>query len=62
MNFYLVNGGAVVPVAGTRDERDRQLAVVAAAYPGREVVEVEGAVLAAGGGGVHCITQQVPRA
>ena len=31
-------------------------------YPGREVVAVPGAVLAHGGGGVHCITQQVPGA
>jgi agmatine deiminase len=60
MNFYLVNGGAVVPVAGTPAERERQLEAVAVAYPGREVAGVEGAVLAAGGGGVHCITQQVP--
>jgi agmatine deiminase len=49
-----------VPLAGTPAERERQLEVVGAAYPEREVVAVEGAVLAAGGGGVHCITQQVP--
>jgi agmatine deiminase len=28
--------------------------------PGREVVAVPGVTLALGGGGVHCITQQVP--
>ena len=36
------------------------LAIIGAQYPGREVVAVPGAVLAHGGGGVHCITQQVP--
>jgi agmatine deiminase len=36
------------------------LAVIGGAYPGHEVVPVPGAVLAYGGGGPHCITQQVP--
>jgi agmatine deiminase len=60
LNFYLCNGAAIVPVTGA-DSDERALAVVAAAYPGREVVPVPGAVLAYGGGGPHCITQQVPR-
>ena len=34
--------------------------MIGAAYPGREVVPVPGLVLAYGGGGPHCITQQVP--
>ena len=36
------------------------LAIIAGAFPGREVVPVPGRVLAYGGGGPHCITQQVP--
>jgi agmatine deiminase len=60
MNFYLCNGGAVVPVAGSEDERERALATIADAYPDREIVGVASEVLAYGGGGVHCITQQVP--
>jgi len=59
LNFYLCNGGAVVPV--TDAETDEQaLAMIASAYPGREIVPVPGDVLAYGGGGPHCITQQVP--
>jgi agmatine deiminase len=34
----------------------------AAALPGRKVVGVRSRVIAFGGGGVHCITQQVPAA
>jgi agmatine deiminase len=61
MNFYICNGGVVVPVAGVDPDMDEQaLAVIAAAYPGREVVAVPGLVIAYGGGGPHCITQQVP--
>jgi agmatine deiminase len=60
LNFYLCNGGAIVPVTGAESDGDA-LAIIAAAYPDREVVPVPGAVLAFGGGGPHCITQQVPR-
>jgi agmatine deiminase len=59
LNFYLCNGGAIVPVTGAGSDGDA-LAIIAAAYPDREVVPVPGAVLAFGGGGPHCITQQVP--
>jgi agmatine deiminase len=59
MNFYICNGGVIVPVAGA-DTDPQALAMIADAYPGREVVSVPGALLAYGGGGPHCITQQVP--
>ncbi len=59
LNFYLCNGGAIVPVTGADADGDA-LAIIGAAYPDREVVAVPGAVIAFGGGGPHCITQQVP--
>jgi agmatine deiminase len=59
LNFYLCNGAVIVPVAGQATDAEA-LAIVASAYPGREVVGVPGTVLAYGGGGPHCITQQVP--
>ncbi|MFZ0090351.1 MAG: agmatine deiminase family protein [Solirubrobacteraceae bacterium] len=59
LNFYLCNGGVIVPVSGA-DSDARALAIIADAYPGREVVPVPGLVIAYGGGGPHCITQQVP--
>jgi agmatine deiminase len=61
LNFYLCNGGVVVPVAGNAADEEA-LGRIAAAYPGREVVGVRSEVIAAGGGGPHCITQQVPLA
>ena len=61
MNFYLCNGGAVVPVAGAPTDAEA-LERIGAAYPDREVVGVPGGVIAFGGGGPHCITQQVPAA
>jgi agmatine deiminase len=59
LNFYLCNGGVVVPVAGV-DSDAEALERIGAAYPGRQVVGVPGGVIAFGGGGPHCITQQVP--
>jgi agmatine deiminase len=61
LNFYVCNGAVVVPVCGHPAD-DKMLAAIGACHPGREVVPVPGAVLAHGGGGVHCITQQVPSA
>jgi agmatine deiminase len=59
LNFYLCNGAVIVPVAGLTTDADA-LERIGAAYPDREVVGVPGGVIAFGGGGPHCITQQVP--
>jgi agmatine deiminase len=59
LNFYICNGAVIVPVCGLDSDPDA-LSIIADAYPGHEVVAVPGAVLAYGGGGPHCITQQVP--
>ena len=61
LNLYLCNGGVVVPVAG--DEHDEAaVAAIAELYPGRQIATVHAAELFTyGGGGPHCITQQVPR-
>ncbi len=61
LNLYICNRAVIVPVTGTGTDTDPQaLEIIAAAYPDREVVPVPGLVLAYGGGGPHCITQQVP--
>jgi agmatine deiminase len=59
MNLYLCNGAAIVPVAGIPED-ERALADLAAIWPDREIVPVPGVVISLGGGGPHCITQQVP--
>jgi agmatine deiminase len=59
MNLYICNGALIVPVTGAETD-DAALALLGAAFPGREVVGVPGSVIAYGGGGPHCITQQVP--
>ena len=56
-NFYVCNGAVIVPTVdgGSR----RWLDLIGECFGDREVVPVPGEVLAYGGGGVHCITQQV---
>jgi len=59
VNFYLPNGGVVMPAFDDRnDERAREL--VAQCFPGRDILQILATDIVAGGGGIHCITQQEP--
>jgi len=60
MNFYICNSALLVPVAGKRAEDDLPMGIIREAFPRHRVIGVTGPMLAGGGGGVHCITQQVP--
>ncbi|WP_293081851.1 agmatine deiminase family protein [Moorena sp. SIO3H5] len=60
MNFYIANNAVIVPVAGDSSQDDAPLAILREVFPGRRVVGVDSLILAEGGGGIHCITQQVP--
>jgi agmatine deiminase len=60
INFYVANGGIVMPSYGVPED-DAARDIVAAAFPGRDVVQVPIPVLCTGGGGIHCITQQQPQ-
>ncbi len=59
VNCYPTNGGLIV---GTfNDEADEAaIATLSRAFPGREISTVDAQVLFRLGGGVHCITQQIP--
>ena len=59
LNFYLCNEGVVVPLSGDPSD-DEALQRIRAAFPDRRIVGVPGLTIAYGGGGPHCITQQVP--
>jgi agmatine deiminase len=58
-NCYVANGVVVVPTAGDGRDDDA-IAQIAAVFPARQVVGTPGLTLNFGGGGPHCITQQVP--
>ncbi|MGW2865235.1 agmatine deiminase family protein [Streptomyces sp. NPDC001205] len=60
LNFHVVNGGVIAAQFGdhARDEAARR--TLSAAYPGREVVQLDVDRLMSGGGGIHCSTMQEP--
>jgi agmatine deiminase len=60
VNFYIANGGIVMPLLDSRHDRDAA-AALKRAFPGRKVVGVAAREILLGGGNIHCITQQVPR-
>lgn len=62
LNFYLVNGGVILPVfGGQAAAADRRAAgILRELFPGRRVVTVDSTWLVAEGGNVHCVTQQIP--
>ncbi|MBK1835267.1 agmatine deiminase family protein [Roseibacillus ishigakijimensis] len=55
-NFLIVNEGVVVPQYGLAGDAEA-LAVVAEAFPGKEVVGFDCRLLGREGGAVHCLTQ-----
>lgn len=61
INHYVANG--VVVLCAFDDPRDEVAAgILAEAYPGRTIELVDARDIFAFGGGIHCITQQQPRA
>jgi len=63
LNYYLVNGGVILPVfGGDAEGTDREaIKTLQEVYPDRKVVPVDGTTIIKGGGNVHCITQQMPK-
>ncbi|KAL6769952.1 hypothetical protein ACKKBG_A33015 [Auxenochlorella protothecoides x Auxenochlorella symbiontica] len=60
INFYICNGGVVMPGWGIPDADARAKVVLQEVFPDREVVQVYTREILLGGGNVHCITQQQP--
>ena len=59
---HVVLNGAVIACSFNDANDARAVEALSAAYPGREIVTDDARELFARGGGIHCITQQQPRA
>jgi agmatine deiminase len=61
VNFYIANRAVIMPLLDPASDR-RALAKLRTLFPRRRVVGVPAREILLGGGNIHCITQQVPRA
>ncbi|WP_347976669.1 agmatine deiminase family protein [Microbacterium sp. ProA8] len=60
VNHLVVNGGVIACGFGEERADARARDILEAAYPGRRAVTIDARPIFAGGGGIHCITQQQP--
>ncbi|KAG0239086.1 hypothetical protein BGW41_007929 [Actinomortierella wolfii] len=61
VNFYIVNGGIVMPEFGDKEADRNARNIVQKAFPNRKIVAVNIDYVAVGGGGIHCATHEVPQ-
>lgn len=61
INFYVCNGAVIAPEFGDRIADNNTRDMLRDLFPGREVIQLNIDGIAAGGGGIHCTTQQQPR-
>jgi agmatine deiminase len=60
VNFYIANGGVIVPAYNFPEEDRLAFETFERQFPNHEVVQLDTEVIAYGGGNIHCITQQQP--
>ena len=60
VNWYVCNGAVIIPAFDDRHADATAKALASELYPDRDVVQLRIDTLAAGGGGIHCVTQQQP--
>ena len=61
MNYYVCNGAVIAPEFGDADADSAARGVLQRLFSDREIVMVDIDPIAAGGGGIHCATQQQPK-
>jgi agmatine deiminase len=62
VNFYVCNGAVIAPEFGDPRADEAARLSLQQLFPDRDVVQINIDAIAAGGGGIHCTTQQEPRA
>ncbi|MBR0896188.1 agmatine deiminase family protein [Bradyrhizobium tropiciagri] len=61
INFYVCNGAVITPEFGDATADGNARDKLRDLYPDREIIQLNIDGIAAGGGGIHCTTQQQPR-
>ena len=60
VNFYIVNGGVIVPKYGDKKYDKLAQAKLSTIFKDRKLVQIASKEIILGGGGIHCITMQQP--
>lgn len=61
INFYLANQGIVMPAFGHEVYDQRAYHLFTTLFPDHHITQIDALDVFAGGGGIHCITQQQPK-
>lgn len=61
INFYVCNGAVIAPEFGDKKADSAAKAKLQTLFPNRKIVQLNIDGIAAGGGGIHCTTQQEPK-
>ncbi|MCL2026549.1 MAG: agmatine deiminase family protein [Leptospirales bacterium] len=61
VNFYIVNGGIIMPFFDVPKTDEAAAAVLREMFPERKIITLDGMNIVTEGGGIHCITQQMPK-
>lgn len=61
INFYLANAGIVMPAFGYPREDKAAFTLFTNLFPQHKITQINALDIFAGGGGIHCITQQQPQ-
>lgn len=62
VNYYVCNGAVIAAQFGDRQADEAARATLQRLFPGREIVPLNVDAIGEAGGGIHCATQQQPRA
>ncbi len=61
INFYVCNGAVIAPEFGDQRADSAAKRQLAQLFPDRDIIQLNIDGIAAGGGGIHCATQQEPK-
>ncbi len=59
INFYVATRAVLVPTFGCGSDK-QALSIIAAAFPDRDVIPFQSREFLLGGGGIHCLTKEIP--
>jgi agmatine deiminase len=62
VNYYVCNGAVICAEFGDRKADAKAQSILRSLYPGRKIVPLDNDAVGEAGGGIHCATQQQPKA